>query len=238
MDLTQEVILIVGAGRGIGRAAAHLFAHAGANVVLASRDDAELAELEFKLNRQTSAQIIAVPTDATDPVAVRYLVDETVRHFGNIDTLVYAAGLGALKPFAETTVEQFDQLMQVNTRGAFLLLQAVLPLMEARKRGRVIALPGILGRQPMAQAAAYSAAKYALTGMLKSLALEYRRAGIQFSLLHFGGVNTTFWDNITMRVQRERMLTVEAAAQAVFFAATQPANGGAVNEIVMTYEPH
>ena len=140
-------------------------------------------------------------------------------------------------PFAETSVAEFDQLWQVNTRGAFLTLQAVLPAMEARKKGRVIAFPGILGRQPMAQAAAYAAAKYALTGMLKSLALEYRRAGIQFSLLHFGGVNTSFWDNITMRVQRERMLSVEAAAQAVFFAATQP-DTGAINEMVMTFEPH
>lgn len=237
MDLTQEVVLLVGAGRGIGRATAHLLAHAGANLVLASRDDVELAELEFKLNRQTSAQVIAVPTDATDADAVKHLVSETLRHFGQIDTLIYTAGMGALKPFAQTTVEQLDYLWQVNTRGAFLTLQAVLPAMEARKRGRIVAVPGILGRQPMAQAAAYSAAKYALTGMLKSLALEYRRANIQFSLLHFGGVNTTFWDNIALRVQRERMLSVEAAAQAVFFAATQPGSG-AVNEMIMTFEPH
>ena len=237
MDLSQEVILLVGAGRGIGRAAAQLFAHAGANLVLASRDEAELAELEFKLNRQTSAQVFTQATDVTDAMAVKSLVDETCNRFGQIDTLIYAAGVGALKPFAETSVAEFDQLWQVNTRGAFLTLQAVLPAMEARKKGRVIAFPGILGRQPMAQAAAYAAAKYALTGMLKSLALEYRRAGIQFSLLHFGGVNTSFWDNITMRVQRERMLSVEAAAQAVFFAATQP-DTGAINEMVMTFEPH
>ena len=237
MDLSQEVILIIGAGRGIGRAAACLFAHAGANLVLASRDEAELAELEFKLNRQTSAQVIVTPTDATDETSVKALVADTLGRFGQIDTLVYAAGVGALKPFAQTTAEEFDNLMNVNTRGAFLALQAVLPAMEERKKGRVIAIPGILGRQPMSQAAAYAAAKHALTGMLKSLALEYRRAGIQFSLMHFGGVDTNFWDNITMRVQRERMLSVEAAAQAVFFAATQPASG-AVNEMIMTFEPH
>ena len=154
MDLSQEVILLVGAGRGIGRAAAQLFAHAGANLVLASRDEAELAELEFKLNRQTSAQVFTQATDVTDAMAVKSLVDETCNRFGQIDTLIYAAGVGALKPFAETSVAEFDELWQVNTRGAFLTLQAVLPAMEARKKGRVIAFPGILGRQPMAQAAA------------------------------------------------------------------------------------
>jgi NAD(P)-dependent dehydrogenase (short-subunit alcohol dehydrogenase family) len=237
MDLSQEVILVIGAGRGIGRAAAHLFAEANANLALASRDDAELAELEFKLNRQTSGQVAAIPTDVTDAAQVSSLIETTLNRFGQIDTLVYAAGVGALKPFAETGADEFEQLWRVNARGAFLALQAALPAMEARKKGRVITIPGILGRQPMAQAAAYSAAKYALTGLVKSLALEYRRFGIQFSLLHLGGVNTTFWDNITMRVQRERMLNVEAAAQAVFFAATQPDAGG-VNEVVMMYEPH
>ena len=109
--------------------------------------------------------------------------------------------------------------------------------MEKQKSGHVVAVPGILGRAPMAQAAAYCASKYALTGMLKSLALEYKRAGVRFSLLHLGGVNSTFWDSIPMRVQRERMLTVEAAARAVFFAASQEGEG-VLNEIVLQPESH
>lgn len=134
MDLSQEVILIIGAGRGIGRAAAHLFAQAQASIVLASRDDAELAELEFKLNRQTSGQVAAIPTDVTDAAQVKRLIEETLNRFGQIDTLIYAAGFGSLKPFAETGVEEFEQLWRVNTGGAFLALQAALPAMEARKR--------------------------------------------------------------------------------------------------------
>jgi NAD(P)-dependent dehydrogenase (short-subunit alcohol dehydrogenase family) len=109
--------------------------------------------------------------------------------------------------------------------------------MERQKRGHVVAVPGILGRAPMAQAAAYCASKYALTGLLKSLALEYKRAGVRFSLLHLGGVNSNFWDTIQMRVQRERMLTIEAAARAVFFAASQEGEG-VLNEIVMQPESH
>lgn len=229
--------MVVGAGRGIGRASAELCAEAGARLVLASRSGAELYELESALERRWGARALSVPTDATRAEEVERLVAEAVGRFGRVDKLVYTAGAGVLKPFQETTEEEFERLMAVNVRGAFLLCRALLPLMEKQKRGHVVAVPGILGRAPMAQAAAYCASKYALTGMLKSLALEYRRAGVRFSLLHLGGVNSTFWDSIQMRVQRERMLTVAAAARAVFFAASQEGEG-VLNEIVLQPESH
>jgi len=229
--------MVVGASRGIGRASAEMFAGAGAQLVLAARSEAELFGLELALERRWGAGALSVPADATRAEDVARLVSEAVARFGRVDKLVYTAGAGALKPFHETTEEEFERLLAVNVRGAFLLCRALLPLMEKQKRGHVVAVPGILGRAPMAQAAAYCASKYALTGMLKSLALEYKRAGVRFSLLHLGGVNSTFWDSIQMRVQRERMLTVEAAARAVFFAASQEGEG-VLNEIVLQPESH
>lgn len=237
MSLSDSVVIVVGASRGIGRASAEMFAGAGARLVLASRSEAELFELESALERRWGAGALSVPTDATRASDVERLVAETIARFGRVDKLVYTAGAGALKPFQETTEEEFERLMAVNVRGAFLLCRAVLPVMEKQKRGHIVAVPGILGRAPMAQAAAYCASKYALTGMLKSLALEYKRAGVRFSLLHLGGVNSTFWDSIQMRVQRERMLTVEAAARAVFFAASQEGEG-VLSEIVLQPESH
>jgi short-subunit dehydrogenase len=237
MDLSDKVIMIVGAARGIGRASAELFAETGANLVLASRSEQELTELAFDLERQHSVPTLAVRTDATNSESVEKLVRETVLRFGRVDTLVYTAGAGVLKPFNETTEEEFTQLLDVNVKGAFLMCRAVLPLMEKQKRGHIIALPGILGRSPMAQSAAYCASKFALTGMLKALALETKRFGVQVSLLHFGGVNTSFWDQVTMRVQRERMLTVDAAARAVLFAATQQGEG-VLGELILQPESH
>lgn len=237
MSLSGSVVMVVGAGRGIGRASAEMFAGAGARLVLASRSGSELFELESALERRWGAGALSVPTDVTRAGEVGRLVSETLARYGRVDRVVYTAGAGALKPFQETTEEEFDRLMAVNVRGAFLLCRAVLPVMEKQKRGHVVAVPGILGRAPMAQAAAYCASKYALTGMLKSLALEYKRAGVRFSLLHLGGVNSSFWDAVQMRVQRERMLTVEAAARAVFFAASQEGEG-VLNEIVLQPESH
>lgn len=237
MRLADTVVLVVGAGRGIGRASAALFAEAGAQLILSSRTEAELLQLESALESRWSTKALSIPADVTRAVDVERLVAEAVKRFGRIDKLIYTAGAGVLKSFQETTEEEFDHLLAVNVKGAFLLCQAVLPLMEQQKRGHVIAVPGILGRAPMAQAAAYCASKYALTGMLKSLALEVKRAGVHVSLLHLGGVNSSFWDTIQMRVQRERMLTVEAAARAVFFAATQEGEG-VLNEIILQPESH
>ncbi|HVF49367.1 MAG TPA: SDR family oxidoreductase [Pyrinomonadaceae bacterium] len=238
MGVAGSVVLVVGAGRGIGRAAAEMFAAEGASgLVLASRNEAELMELEFKLERRKGASVLAVPTDATDACSVARLLDAARNRFGRIDTLVYTAGVGVLKPFAETTADELARLLQTNVVGAFNLCKAVLPLMEQQKSGRIIALPGILGRVPMSQAAANCASKYARTGMVKSLSLEYKRAGVRVSLLHLGGVNSGFWDSIQMRVQRERMLTVDAAARAVLFAARQDGEG-VLNEIILQPESH
>lgn len=237
MNLEGKTVLIVGAGRGIGRASAELFAGAGANVAISSRNEAELMELEYKLASKGGADVLAMAADATVESDVKALVQETVYHFGRIDTLVYAAGVGILKPFAELTAGEFDTLLSVNVRGAFNVLQTVLPVMQEQKAGRVIAIPGILGKAAMPQGAGYCAAKYALTGMIKCLAQEYKRFNINFSLMHFGGVDSTFWDNITMRVQRDKMLSVEAAANAVFFAATQDASG-VLGELVLQPESH
>ena len=234
---SEQVVLVVGAGRGIGRASAALFAADGAALVLASRNDAELLELQSELEGRRGARVLAVPTDATDATQAVRLVQEAVARFGRVDTLVYTAGVGVLKPFAETTADDLQRLLTTNVVGAFNMCKAVLPLMERQRGGRVVAVPGILGRAAMAQAAAYCASKFALAGMLKSLALEYKRAGVRFSLLYLGGVNTPFWDAVTMRVQRDRLLTVEAAARAVFYAATQ--EGEAVlGELVLQPESH
>lgn len=237
MNLEGKTVLVVGAGRGIGRCTAELFSDAGANVVLSSRNEAELLELEYKLNTRGNPNVFSFEADASVESDVKALVGETIKKFGAIDYLVHAAGLGILKPFGELTLEDFDALINANLHTAFNVLQAVLPAMSERKFGRIVLIPGVLGKAPMMQASAYCAAKYALTGMTKCLAQEYKRFGIRFSLMHFGGVDSTFWDNITMKVQRDKMLSVKAAANAVFFAATQEGEG-VMSEIVLMPENH
>ena len=236
MNLEGKTALIVGASRGIGRASAELFAKAGANVVISARNESELMEAEFALNN-IGGETLALAADAAIEADVKVLVDESINKFGAIDYLIHAAGAGILKPFGDLTAEDLDFLLTANVKTAFNVLQAVLPKMAENKFGRVVAIPGILGKAPMMQASAYCAAKYALTGMIKCLKDEYKRYGIRFSLMHFGGVDSPFWNNILMKVQRDKMLSIDAAANAVFFAATQTGEG-VMSEIVLMPENH
>ncbi len=236
MNLEGKTALIVGASRGIGRASAELFAKAGANVVISARNETELMEAEIALNN-IGGEVLTLAADASIEADVKSLVDESINKFGKIDYLVHAAGAGILKPFGELTGDDLDKLLTANVKTAFNVLQAVLPKMAENKFGRVVAIPGILGKAPMMQASAYCAAKYALTGMIKCLAQEYKRFGIRFSLMHLGGVDSNFWDDITMKVQRDKMLSIDAAANAVFFAATQEGEG-VMAEIVLMPENH
>ncbi len=237
MNLEGKTVLIVGAGRGIGRRAAELFSEADANVVISSRSEPELAELEYKLNTNGNQNVLALAADACVEADVKALARESIEKFGSIDYLIHAAGMGVIKPFGDITPADFDNLLNANLRTAFNVLQAILPQMAAHKFGRVVAIPGILGKVPMMQASGYCAAKYALTGMIKCLAQEYKRHGVRFSLMHFGGVDSSFWDGIEMKVQRDKMLSVDAAARSIFFAATQEGEG-VMSEIILVPESH
>lgn len=193
--------------------------------------------MEFQLNAEGNPNVLTVAADAANRDEVEAVVAAAIGKFGSIDHLIHAAGLGILKPFGELTSTDLDALLNANVRSAFNAFQAVLPQMSEQKFGRVVAFPGILGKAPMMQAAGYCAAKYALTGMVKCLAQEYKRYGVRFSLMHLGGVDSTFWDDITMRVDRTKMLSVEAAANAAFFAATQEGEG-VMAEVVLMPESH
>lgn len=237
MELTGRTCVVTGGSRGIGRRVAELFSEAGANLVITSRTEHELLELEYKLNADGNPNVLAMAADVSIDADAEALAVETIKNFGSVDYLIHAAGMGILKPFGDLTADDLDAMLNANLRSAFNVFQAVLPQMSEQKFGRVVAFPGILGKAPMMQAAGYCAAKYALTGMVKCLAQEYKRFGIRFSLMHLGGVDSTFWDNVTMKVDRSKMLRIDAAARAAFFAATQEGEG-VMAEVVLMPESH
>ena len=128
-------------------------------------------------------------------------------------------------------------MLAVNLGGVFTVTQAVARHMAARRSGRVINLPGSMGRAVMANATGYCASKWGVVGLTKAMAVDLKRSGISFTLLYLGGVDSPFWDDIDMRVQRDKMLTVDDAAHAIVYAASQPANA-VLNELVLQPESH
>lgn len=235
--LNGKVALITGAGRGIGRASALEMAKAGADLVLVSRTAADLEFLEAEL-KSSDVRVLALPADVTNPTEVTRVVNEAVAAFAQIDILVNAAGVGVIRPFLELSLTDFDKMLDVNLRGTFLMTQAVAAQMVKQKHGLVINIPGILGKAAMMNASGYCASKYAVTGLTRAAALDLKRYGVRFSLLHLGGVDSPFWDYIEgMRVQRDKMLTVQDAARAVMYAATQP-DMGVLSELTLQPESH
>jgi short-subunit dehydrogenase len=148
------------------------------------------------------------------------------------DVLINAVGIGIIKPFEQLSFEEFDKSISVNLYGAFHLLKTFLPAMKEQKKGLIINIPGVLGKTPMAGATAYSASKYGLNGMMKSLREELKRTDIRITQLFLGGVDSRFWDTIDLRVQRDKMIMAEEAAKAIWFLCQQPSSG-VVSEMVI-----
>ena len=236
--MEDQIVLIVGGSGGIGQASADLFAKAGAKVVLAARNR-EKAEEKAKEINDNGGEAFVIDVDVTDLASVSNMAREVEEDLGQIDVLVNAFGLGLIQPLLDIKPDDAKEVFDVNVYGTFLVTQAVVRYMATNKKGRVIMFPGILGKSVMKNTSVYSASKYAITGFTKALVEEQRRGNVKFSLLYLGGVDTDFWDNpkVDMRVQRDKMLTPEEVAKAVFYAASQPAQS-VLNEIVIQPESH
>ena len=146
------------------------------------------------------------------------MVQKAIAQFGQIDVLVNAAGAGVMKQFLRIEPQELDQMLDLNLKGNFYTSQVVANVMKDRKIGHICNVIGILGKHPMAMASAYCASKFGAIGFSKCMADELRRLGIKVTLFYFGGIDSPFWDNVSLKVDRSKMLTTETAANAIMFA--------------------
>ena len=216
--MKSKVVVVVGATGGIGSALVPKLAEAGAKLVLVARDADKLEELVNNLEDDYDIEAIAVPTDITKYAQVEAMVQKAIAQFGQIDILVNAAGAGVMKQFLRIEPQELDQMLDLNLKGNFYTSQVVANVMKDRKIGHICNVIGILGKHPMAMAAAYCASKFGAVGFSKCMADELRRLGIKVTLFYFGGIDSPFWDNVSLKVDRSKMLTTETAANAIMFA--------------------
>ena len=228
-SIKGKSILLAGATGGIGQAAAKMLAASGANLFLTGRTESKLKMLADSLNLDPQNWMAA---DLTKEAAADRLFQQFTAVMPSIDVLINASGIGIIKPADQLSPDEFMHTLQLNLFAPFLLLRKFLPEFKAKKKGLIIHIPGILGKVPMAGAAAYSASKYGLVGMLQSIREELKRTDVRFTNLFLGGVDSPFWDTIDLRVQRDKMVTAEEAARAIWFLCQQPASG-VVSEMVL-----
>jgi len=228
-NLKDKCVLLTGATGGIGRKILPLLQHSGARVFITGKQQEKLLNLAATLHLPEK-QLLAADLSKQDDVTA--LKDAYFSVFDNIDIIINAAGIGIIKPVEQLTATEFVLSFESNLLAPFFLIQAFLPNMKQNKKGLIINIPGVLGKVPMAGAAAYSASKYGLVGMMQSIREEVKRTEIRITNLFLGGVDTPFWDTIDLRVQKDKMVVAEEAAKAIWFLCQQPASG-VVSEMVL-----
>lgn len=189
--LENKVAIITGASSGIGRATAMLFAAHGAAVVLNARGEKALQEVAGDI-RETGGRVHAVAGDAGLAETHSRLAEAAVSVFGGLDIAVNNAGaVGAMKPLAEISPAEWDDVLNVNLTSAFLGARYQIPLMLTRGGGSIVFTSSFVGTSVgIPGMAAYGAAKAALMGLVKGITADYAVKGIRANALLPGGVDT------------------------------------------------
>ncbi len=192
--LDKTVSIITGAGGGLGRAMALKFSDEGSSVVVADVSDSLGKETAGAIEKNGGRSIF-VHTDVSSESDVKNLVDRTMSAFGKIDILVNNAGIEPPNSLsAELSADQYDRVMNINLKGAWLLSKYVIPNMARQKSGSIINIASVAGILPLANAMPYSVSKAGIIMLTKSIALEYGKLGIRCNSISPGWVETSIID--------------------------------------------
>ena len=209
--LRGKTALVTGGGGGIGREIAARLKAAGANVAICGRN---VEKLEAAARSIGGA--LTLPGDLLDDTYVQSCVDRTVETFGGLDILINNAGVALSKPFAETTIEDFDRVMATNVRAPFILIRSALPHLR-KARGRVINIASVVAHKGYPLQSAYAASKHALLGLSKSLANELYEDGVRVHVISPGGVYTDMAKVARPDLSPDGLISAAEVADAVMF---------------------
>jgi NAD(P)-dependent dehydrogenase (short-subunit alcohol dehydrogenase family) len=209
---SRRVAIVTGAGSGIGRAAAMALLGDGYQVVLAGRRRERLEQTAREAGRARSRSLV-VPTDVSDPAAVKDLFARTREAFSRLDVLFNNAGVGAPPvPMEDLSYEQWKQVVDVNLTGMFLCAQEAIRLMKSQdpRGGRIINNGSISAHAPRPNSAPYTATKHAVTGLTKSIALDGRPYDIACGQIDIGNAHTELAEKMARGVpQADGSIRVE-----------------------------
>jgi NAD(P)-dependent dehydrogenase (short-subunit alcohol dehydrogenase family) len=196
MKLENKVAIVTGAGSGIGKAMAILFAKEGAKVVVSdiNLEAATAVVTEIKAN---GGEALAVATDVARQVDIDNLIDTTVKTFETLDILVNNAGImDNFVPAGDVTDELWDKVFGVNITGPMRLIRKSLPIFLEKKKGIIVNTASVGGLQGSRAGAAYTASKFAIVGLTKNIGYQYASLGIRCNAIAPGAVNTNIGKTI------------------------------------------
>ncbi len=236
MKLENQVAIITGGGRGLGRSVALAFGKEGAKVVIISRTPEEVEHVVAEL-RSLKKEALPIPADVSNEEQVNHLVERVQETYGTIDILVNNAGVrGPIRPIHEIALPEWEQTMRINLTSAFLCSKAVLPVMMGKKAGKIINVASTLSPRP--NLTPYMVTKAGLIHFTKQLSREVKRYNIQVNVIHPGVLDTRMQEEIRKagskaigtdmfeRLKEEGMLrSPDEPAKLILFLATSAADG-------------
>lgn len=235
-NLKNHVILITGANRGQGKVIAEHLASLGSKVVIGARSYNQAKEVAISIGEEHA---YPVELDVTKASQWKEATDIIMNKFGKIDVLVNNAGALKRKPFTDITLDDYQQLINVNQLGVFQGMQAVIPYMEKQKKGSIINNVSISAFAPIGHSSAYAATKASVVAMSKAAAIELGQKGIRVNMVHPGGVKTemategkgvpSFYDSIPLG----RIGQPVEVARAIAFLASDESSYCTGTEIVV-----
>lgn len=221
MKLEGQVALVTGGSRGLGLAIGHALRAEGAAVAVMARPGEELDRAVAALGGG-GGHAMAAPADVTKAAEVEAAVRATVERWGRLDVLVLNAGTWAGAPIAETTKQQWDSLLDLNLKGAFLALKYAAPWLAAQRGATVVGISSLGGTVGQPGSAAYAASKWGLRGLLESAALEMKPQRVRVSIVFPHNINSAGKDYAPGSEDRDKNLEPADIASLVAWICAAP----------------
>jgi NAD(P)-dependent dehydrogenase (short-subunit alcohol dehydrogenase family) len=231
-QLADKVVVITGAGTGIGGGIARAFAREGAQLVLAGRTRATLEATAQSLVAEAPRASV-FPTDVTDEQQVAALFAHAADTFGRADIAINNAGVFDGGPLEEISLATWQHVLAVNLTGPFLCTRAAMALMKAQGGGRIINIGSISAQMPRVGSVPYTTTKHGLVGLTKAAALEGREHGVVVSCVHPGNVVTERRQASAAPADQEPMMTPDEFAAVVVTMAALPLHINMLESIVL-----
>ena len=226
-DFTDKVVLITGAGAGLGYACATAFAAAGAKLVVTDISQEALDRVVQELQR-SGAEVLGLLKDVSDSADVETMLKEIISHYGRLDIAVNNAGIATpLQEFHEVSEAQFDRVMAVNLKGVWLCMQAEIRQMLKQGQGRIVNMASATSRNTYPNASPYVTSKFAVAGLTRTVAVEYANRDIRINAICPGNVATplvvSLVEDLSVLATKHamnRLGTPEEVANGVLFLAS------------------
>ena len=224
--LQDRVAVVTGASSGIGWATAKALAVEGAKVIVTARREARLRELCSAI-RDAGGEADFLTGDASLEQTAQGAIALALSRFGKLDIVINNAGQGNYKRLAETTVEEYDELMNANMRSSFVFSRAAVPHLVQQRSGIILFISSVAGLQGYANEAVYCASKFAQVGFAQAIEGELRPFGVKVGVLCPGGVKTEFAigrGRTEESVAHSYMMDAAEVAESIVFACVLPTN--------------